>query len=59
MARCGGVQTISVIKIIAKSIINNHFICFSSQKPPYSGASVFVLWGSSPYNPKNNKKAIR
>ena len=25
----------------------------------YSGASVFVLWGSSPYNPKNNKKAIR
>lgn len=36
------VQTYSVIKIIAKAIINNHSICFSSQKPPYSGASVFV-----------------
>ena len=46
------VQAYSVIKIIAKAIINNHFICFSSQKPPYSSASVFVLWGSSPYNPK-------
>ena len=46
------VQAYSVIKIIAKAIINNHFICFSSQKPPYSGASVFVLWGSSPYNQK-------
>ena len=30
--------------------------CFSSQKLPYSSASVFVLWGSSPYNPKIIKK---
>ena len=53
------VQTYSVFKQIAKSICNEYSICFSSQKPPYSGASVFVLCGSSPYNPKNNKKAIR
>ena len=53
------VQTYSVFKQIAKSICNEYSICFSSQKLPYSGASVFVLWGSSPYNPKNNKKAIR
>lgn len=53
------VQTYSVFKQIAKSICNEYSICFSSQNLPYSGASVFVLWGSSPYNPKNNKKAIR
>ncbi len=53
------VQTYSVFKQIAKSICNEYSICFSSQKLPYGGASVFVLWGSSPYNPKNNKKAIR
>ena len=53
------VQTYSLFKQIAKSICNEYSICFSSQKLPYSGASVFVLWGSSPYNPKNNKKAIR
>lgn len=46
------VQTYSVFKQIAKSICNEYSICFSSQKLPYSGASVFVLWGSSPYNPK-------
>ena len=42
-----------------QAFANNHFVCFSSQNLPYSGASDFVLWGSSPYNPKNNKKAIR
>ena len=51
------VQTYSVFKQIAKSICNEYSICFSSQNLPYSGASDFVLWGSSPYNPKNNKKS--
>ena len=36
------VQTYSVFKQIAKSICNEYSICFSSQKLPYSGASVFV-----------------
>ena len=36
------VQTYSVFKQIAKSICNEYSICFSSQKLPYSSASVFV-----------------
>ena len=40
---------------IAESICNEYSICFSSQNLPYGGASDFVLRGSSPYNPKNNK----
>ena len=36
------VQTYSVFKQIAKSICNEYSICFSSQKLPYGGASVFV-----------------
>ena len=51
------VETHSVIKAKCKHFANNHFVCFSSQNLPYGGASDFVLRGSSPYNPKNNKKS--
>ena len=52
------VQTYSVFKQIAKSICNEYSICFSSQKLPYSGASVFVLWGSSPFQRTKIAKQI-
>ena len=52
------VQTYSVFKQIAKSICNKYSICFSSQKLPYSGASVFVLWGSSPFQRTKIAKQI-
>ena len=50
------VQTYSVFKQIVKSICNEYSICFSSQNLPYSGASDFVLWGSSP-STRNNKNS--
>ena len=48
-----------------QAFANNHFVCFSSQNLPYSGASDFVYGvlrtpsqGSSPYNSKNKNSEV-